>query len=327
MTENAKAILTTKSDMKYYAGIDLGGTFIKCGIVDSEGRLLKKSSVPTSGSYSDIAKAMADLAVSLAGELDVKLSGIGIGAPGTVDGKNGVILYSNNLHWNNVSLVSDIEKISGVPVAITNDANAAALGEYAFGAGKIYDNIIFITLGTGVGGGIIIDGKIYEGLGGAGAELGHMVISVGGEPCSCGRRGCLEAYASASALVRQAQKYMQEHKESLMNELCEGDPERMNGKVFFSAVKAKDAGACEVYDKYLDNLASGLVNFANIFRPDAIIIGGGISAEGKNLTDPLNERMEKEIYGGNDYAKVKLLTSDLANDAGLFGAAKLVMDK
>jgi len=322
---NTEAILTSRSEMKYYAGIDLGGTFVKCGIVDCSGRLLTKGSVATKGGYSDIARDMANLALKLAAEAGVELSGVGIGAPGMVDGKNGIILYSNNLNWHNVRLTEDISKITGVRASVTNDANAAALGEYAFGAGKKYDNIIFITLGTGVGGGIIIDGKIYEGLGGAGAELGHMAIEMDGEPCTCGRHGCLEAYASVSALMRQCKAYMREHPDTVLHELCGGDINAVNGKVFFEAVRRGDEGANAVYSKYLDYLACGLVDFANIFRPDIIILGGGISAEGELLTKPLRERMERSIFGGNDYARVELLTSGLANDAGLFGAAKLAM--
>ncbi len=322
---NCDAIMTTRGDVKYYAGLDLGGTFVKCGIVDSCGRLLKKGSAPTSGSYADIAKTMAELAMSLASDCGVELSGVGIGAPGMINGKEGVIIYSNNLGWNNVPLSGDIAKITGVKVSLTNDANSAALGECAFGAGKQYENIIFVTLGTGVGGGIIIDGKIYEGLGGAGAELGHMGIVMNGEQCTCGRRGCLEAYASASALVRQGKAYMKEHSDTVMHELCGGDIEKLDGRIFFAAVRQGDKGAQAVYDQYLDYLACGLVDYANIFRPDAIILGGGISAEGELLTKPLTERLNRDIYGGNDYAPVKILTSDLANDAGLFGAAKLAM--
>ncbi len=319
--------MKTRSELTYYAGLDLGGTFVKCGIFDSEGRLLKKASAETSGDYTTIANTMATLATELARACGVTLSGIGIGAPGTVDGKAGVVLYSNNLNWYNVPLSADIEAIAGVPAFMTNDANAAALGEYAYGAGRQYDNVIFVTLGTGVGGGIIIDGKIYEGLCGAGAELGHMGIEMNGELCSCGRRGCLEAYASTSALVRQAKRYMAEHKDTAMWALCNNDSEKMNGRVFFQAVRDGDLGAKAVYDRYLDYLASGLTSFANIFRPDAIILGGGISAEGTLLTEPLRERMDQDIFGGNDYATVQLLTSDLANDAGLFGAAKLAMTK
>ncbi len=317
--------LTAKGEIKYYAGLDLGGTFVKCGIVDSEGSLLKKGSAPTSGGYSDVAKTMAELAQGLAAECGVTLSGIGIGAPGMVNGKEGVILYSNNLNWHNVTLSGDIEKLTGVRVSMTNDANAAALGEYAFGSGKQYDSIVFVTLGTGVGGGIVIDGRLFEGLGGAGAELGHMSIEMNGETCTCGRRGCLEAYASASALVRQGKAYMRDHYDTVMHELCGGDIEKLDGKIFFAAVRQNDQGAINVYKKYLDYLASGLTNFANMFRPDAIILGGGISAEGELLTKPLTERLERDIFGGNGYATVKLLTSDLANDAGLFGAAKLAM--
>ncbi len=323
----AEVILTTRSTLKYYSGLDLGGTFVKCGIVDSEGRLLIKSSAKTSGDYQSIAKTMADLALDLAKEVGVTLSGIGIGAPGTVDGKNGIILYSNNLNWHNVPLKKDIEAVTGLPVFMTNDANAAALGEYAYGAGRQYENIIFITLGTGVGGGIVLGGKLYEGLGGAGAELGHMVISMGGEPCTCGNRGCLEAYASTTALVKQAKAYMTAHPDSMLHALCRENPEEMNGKVFFEAVRAGDEGANAVYSRYLDYLSSGLVSFANIFRPDAIILGGGISAEGSLLTEPLTERLNTHIFGGNSYAPVKICTSDLANDAGLFGAARLAMDK
>ncbi len=323
MEGEAEALLTTRSRLQYYAGLDLGGTFVKCGILDSCGRLLIKASAKTSGDYQNIAKTMASLALDLAKEAGVTLAGIGIGAPGTVDGKNGIILYSNNLNWHNLPLAKDIEAITGLPVSMTNDANAAALGEYAYGAGKQYQNIIFVTLGTGVGGGIVIDGKLYEGLDGAGAELGHMVIKMNGEQCTCGNRGCFEAYASASALVRHAKDYTRAHPDSLLFALCRGNAEEMNGKIFFEAVRAGDEGARTVYAQYLNYLFAGLVSFANIFRPDAIILGGGISAEGELLTKPLTERLNKKIFGGNDYATVKILTSDLANDAGIFGAAEL----
>ncbi len=325
LSGEAEAILTARSTLSYYAGLDLGGTFVKCGIVDSEGRLLAKSSVETDGDAHAIAETMADLALRLADTCEVTLSGVGIGAPGTVDGQNGVVLYSNNLNWHHVPLSAEIRQITGVPTVMTNDANAAALGEYAFGAGRQYDNVIFVTLGTGVGGGIIIHGRLYEGLCGAGAELGHTVIHMDGEPCTCGGRGCLEAYASASALVRQAKAYMQEHPDTVLHEMCGGDLEQMDGKLFFAAVRAGDAGAQEVYGRYLDYLSCGLISFANIFRPETIILGGGISAEGDLLTAPLGERLDCHIFGGNDHAHVRILTSELANDAGLFGAARLAM--
>ncbi len=324
---NAVAILTTQSDLRYYAGIDLGGTFIKCGIADSRGRLLSKGSTPTKKQYSHIAADMANLALRLAEEAGVTLSGIGIGAPGTVDGEAGMIRYSNNLGWKNVSLAEDIGAMTALPISMTNDANAAALGESAFGAGRNYKNMIFVTLGTGVGGGIVIDGKLYEGLGGAGAELGHMVIDPNGEMCTCGRRGCLEAYASTAALLRQAKEHMSAQTGTLLSALCKGDAERLDGKLFFEALKKQDPVAQTVFSDYLDRLSCGLINFANIFRPDAIILGGGISTEGELLTAPLAERMNRELFGGSTYAPVKLLCSRLSNDAGIYGAATLAMQK
>ncbi len=321
----AEIMLTNKSEEKYYAGIDLGGTFVKCGIVDNNGRLLRKGKVKTEGSYENVATTMAEIALRLAKDEGVQLSGIGVGCPGTIDGKKGVVLYSNNLGWKNVPLAKDISKITGVPVAITNDANAAALGESAFGAGKNYKDMILITLGTGVGSGIVIEDQLFEGNKGAGAELGHTVIKMNGERCTCGRKGCLEAYASASALVRQAQAYMENHKDSLLWDFCGGDISRVNGEVIFAAIKENDATAKKVFKKYISYLACGLTSIANAFRPEVIILGGGISAVGKVLTEPLQRRLSREVYGGQKNAPVKILTAILENDAGILGAAKLIM--
>lgn len=323
---NAEIILSSKSQIEYFAGLDLGGTFVKCGIVDSHGRMVINGKAETSGSYKMIAKCMSELALSLAKEAGVTLSAIGIGAPGTVDSMNGIIVYSNNLGWDNVPLAKDIERFSSLPVFVTNDANAAALGEFAYGSGRLYNNIIFVTLGTGVGGGIVIDGKLYEGQNGAGAELGHVTITDGGKKCTCGRCGCLEAYASAGALVRRAAEYATLHRNSLLFTLCNGDTDKLDGKTFFKALETGDDGAKEVFAEYIRYLSSGLVNFANIFRPDAVILGGGISAVGNVLTDPLNDIMNKEVFGGNRFAPVKVITSVLKNDAGTYGAARLAIE-
>ncbi len=321
---NAEIMLTDKGEQKYYAGIDLGGTFIKCGIVDSNGRLLKKDKATTAGGYSSVMQAMANLAIRLAQERKLVLSGIGIGCPGTVDSKRGVILYSNNLGWKDVPLARDIQALTGVPVAVTNDANAAALGEYAYGAGKNYQDMILITLGTGVGSGIVIDGKLFEGNKGAGAELGHSVIKMNGERCTCGRKGCLEAYASASALVRQAKACMQKDKATLLWQLCGGDIEKVDGKILFDAVRVEDKGAKRVFKKYVEYLACGLTNIANEFRPEVIVLGGGISAVGEVLTLPLQRKLLRNIFGGQKNAPVKILTAALENDAGVFGAVELI---
>ncbi len=232
----AEIILTTKSVSNYYIGIDLGGTFVKCGIVDEQGNILVKDKFPTGNGrpYSEIAADMADFAEQLISRAGLKKEDVraaGIGALGTIDSKNGVIVYSNNIRWENVPLCKEIEKRLGLPTYITNDANAAALGENFCGAGKDYESMVFITLGTGVGGGIIIDGKIFEGNKSAGAEIGHEVIRMGGEKCTCGRRGCFEAYASATALINQAKRAMQKDKESLLWKLCANDLEKVDGKL------------------------------------------------------------------------------------------------
>ncbi len=309
----------------YYAGIDLGGTFIKCGIVSESGVIVKSGKIATTGAYEEVVKSMSELALSLAQEVGVSLAGIGVGCPGTIDGKTGIVSYSNNLGWEQAPLGIDLQSMTGIPVAITNDANAAALGEAAFGAGKNYKDTVLITLGTGVGSGIVIDGKLFEGKKGAGAELGHTVIKMNGEPCTCGRKGCLEAYASARALVNQAKASMRKNKDTLLWELCEGDIEKMNGKLFFEGLKSKDKVAKRVYRRYLDYLACGLTNIANAFRPSAILLGGGISAVGETLTMPLQRRMAKQIFGGQRYAPVRIVKATLENDAGILGAAKLVM--
>lgn len=313
--------------MKYYAGIDLGGTFIKCGIVDEAGNLIVKDKISTGKErpYAEIAKDMANLAKRLADSAHVELTAVGIGSPGTVDSTNGVIVYSNNIAWKDVSLGEEVKKILNVPVVLTNDANAAALGESRQGAGKDYKNIVLITIGTGVGGGIVLDGKLYEGNRSAGAEIGHTVIRLNGEKCTCGRRGCFEAYASATALIRQTKQAMSSEPESLLWELCGGRQENADGKTAFDGMRAGDKTATKVVNDYIRYLAEGIVNFANIFRPEAVLLGGGVCAEGETLLNPLQKQVDKMLYGGTQYAPVKVLRASLGNDAGLYGAACLIM--
>ncbi len=319
-----KAIITEKSNASYYAGIDLGGTFIKCGIVDSEGRLIAKTKAPTNQDPQKAAEDMARMVTDLAERENIKLSGIGIGAPGTIDGDTGCVMYSNNLGWHNVNLAGIIGDITGLPVAITNDANAAALGEYAYSEARRYKNVVFVTLGTGVGSGIIIDGRLYEGYRGAGAEIGHTIIKVGGEKCTCGARGCLEAYASVTALMKQAKAKMRKDRSSLLWELCKGDEENLNGIIFFDAVRGGDKSAEAVLKKYLSYLSSGLISMANLLRPEAIIIGGGISAEGDLIIKPLQAILDKDLFGGSELSRVEVIAATLSNDAGIFGAARLL---
>ena len=318
--------------MNYFIGIDLGGTFVKCGIVDESGNILVKDKIPTGSGrpYAKIAADMAEFAERLivrAGLKKEDVKGVGIGAPGTIDSGHGVIVYSNNIRWENVPLCEEIEKRLGLPAYITNDANAAALGENFCGAGKDYENMVFITLGTGVGGGIVLDGKIFEGNKSAGAEIGHEVIRMGGEKCTCGRKGCFEAYASATALIRQTKRAMLKNKESLLWKLCGNDPEQVDGKTVFDAKDAGDRTAERVVKNYIRYLAEGVANLVNVFRPQAIVLGGGVCAQGDKLIRPLKRKVNALAYGGVKYAPVAIVTASLGNDAGLCGAARLAMLK
>ena len=312
--------------MSYYIGIDLGGTNIKGGVADETGNVLCKLSVPTEAEQG--ARHVAENIVALAkrlvkesGRKESEIKALGAAIPGMIDEKAGVVVYSNNLQWENVPIAKIIEDGTGYPVAIGNDANVAALGEAAFGAAKTVSDSVTVTLGTGVGSGIVIGGKIYGGGGGAGAEIGHTVIHEGGELCTCGRRGCLEAYASATALSRETRRAARENPDSALNR--KGVPnEKVSGRDAFF-YKDEDAAAHAVVEKYLDDLSAGLVNIANVFRPQMILLGGGVSAQGENLTVPLQKRMDRDIYGGKKGPATKIMIAALGNDAGFLGAVAL----
>ena len=313
---------------KYYIGIDLGGTFIKGGIVNENGEILLCDKTPTEVEKGDhgVAENIARLALDLLSRLGLTTSdveGLGIGSPGMIDSARGNVIYANNLGWENFMIGEELSSmLGGIPVKIGNDANVAALGEVKFGAARNYSSAIMITLGTGVGGGIVIDGKLVEGNLGAGAELGHTVIVHGGEQCSCGRRGCFEAYSSATALIRDTRRAMEAHPDSKMWEI--GSLDAVNGKTVFDYAPV-DAYAKEVLDSYIEHLACGLINYANIFRPEVILLGGGVCAQGDNLIKPLQAIMDKEIYAGDKGPRVPILIAELENSAGLLGAAALLM--
>lgn len=309
----------------YYIGIDLGGTNIAVGLVSEEGKIVGKKSVKTNAKrpFKDILKDMSDCVLSLLEELNVSLdevNSIGIGTPGSVDSKNGVLIYANNFaEKENIRMREIIQSYIDKPVYMTNDANAAALGEVVAGAAKGYKNVVVITLGTGVGGGIIINGQLYEGQYSAGAELGHIMLIHGGEQCSCGRKGCWEAYASATALIRQTKRAMELHPESYMNEIATLD--NVSGRTAFIAAKHGDFAGKAVVDKYTQYIAEGLVDIINIFRPEILIIGGGICNEGDYLLNPIREFLRKHSYGGDLHPEQKLAVAALGNDAGIIGAA------
>ena len=247
------------------------------------------------------------------------VAAVGIGCPGTIDKANGVVVYSNNIVMDHVPMAEEFRKYIDLPVYLENDANAAALGEYAvYGEGS--DSFIFMTLGTGVGGGIILNGKVWSGFNGAGAEIGHQTLVFGGEPCTCGRRGCLEAYASVTALINQTKAAMEAHPESLMNEYAARNG-KVNGRTSFECAKAGDPAAIAVRDRYIEYVAEGICSIVNILQPEILSIGGGISREGETLLAPI-----KEYFAHNDYnkhmKKTDIRIAKLFGDAGIVGAAK-----
>lgn len=294
--------------------------------VNADGSVLSESSVKTDLKDGDaLAECVAELVnrlISLSGLGVRAFEGVGVGCPGVIDSRNGTVVFAGNLRLKNFPLAKAAEALTGMPVRMTNDANAAALGEVRFGAGKAYGDAVMITLGTGVGGGVIIDGRLFEGYKSAGAELGHMVICEGGRQCTCGRRGCFEAYSSATALMKSTAEAMKNDKNSAM--WGKYTPETVTGKTAFEFA-ATDAAAKAVADEYVRYLACGLTNVINVFRPRAIILGGGVSEQGERLLKPVREIIEKEIFGGNGYAPVEVVKATLGNKAGAYGAASLFM--
>lgn len=312
----------------YKLGIDLGGTNIVAGVVDEHYNILatakRKTDLPRSADQ--ITDDLADVtfeAIKNAGLTPDDIDSYGIGTPGAVESETGNVPYSNNLGFYNVHLGKILKEKTGKDFYVENDANAAAYGEYIAGAGRGTKNFVAITLGTGVGGGIIIDGKIYSGSNGAGGELGHTVIQMGGPPCTCGRFGCWETYASATALVRQTKQAMMRYKNSRMWELCDGNIENVSGITAFKAKRLGDRVGTMVVDEYIRYVSVGIANVLDIFQPDVICIGGGISKEGEYLTDPINEYVEGENYARHMKIKTVIKTAELGNNAGVIGAAYL----
>ena len=312
---------------KYCFGIDVGGTFIKGAIVDSDGNINVSAKVPTESEKGRLhvsanIKTLCDNLLEKSGLNKSDITAIGMGVPGMIDSERGIVIESNNLRWQDFPIAKEVEKLVGLPVKIANDANAATLGECKFALNGKYKNIVFLTLGTGVGGGIVINGELYEGNRGAGAELGHSVIVMNGEPCTCGRRGCIEAYASATAIIRETKKAMTAHKDSKLWEI--GSLDAVNGKTAFDFSET-DVYAKEVVDNYISALACYITNIANEFRPEAVILGGGVCAQGDALITPLKEILKKDIFAGSTGPQVEILTAKLGNDAGCLGAAALVI--
>lgn len=316
--------------MKYYVGIDLGGTNIVAGVVDGDYNIIAKASTKTNcpRPEKEIAEDMAKMAVQAVENAKLTMDDIewiGIGTPGIANSATGIVERANNLGFINTPLVKYVKEFVGrndTPVYIENDANAAAYGEYVAGAAKGAKNAVCITLGTGVGAGIVIDGKIYAGSNFAGAEIGHTVIEVGGAPCTCGRKGCFEAYSSATGLIRMTKESMAENPDSIMNKMAE-ERGKVTARTSFDCMRAGDKYAKAVVDKYIKYLAAGITNTINTFQPDILCIGGGVCNEGDPLLLPVKAIVEEEDFANKSEKRTEIVIAKLGNDAGLIGAAFL----
>lgn len=310
-----------------YIGIDLGGTNIAAGIVTEDGKIIHKDSVPTRAEreYPEIVKDMAELALKVTADAGYSMDDIksvGIGSPGTCDAKNGVLIYANNLKFLNTPIRTEMQKYINKQIYLENDANVAALAEYY----TLRENMkcfVAITLGTGVGGGIIIDGKVFSGFNGAAGELGHTVIVKNGYPCTCGRKGCWESYASATALIRLTKQELALNPNSLMYKMVDGNLEKVSGKTAFKAAREGDASGLKVVNEYIENVAVGVANLINIFQPEKLVIGGGVCKEGDYLLNPIKEYCKREAYCNEGIVSSEISIAKLGNDAGIIGAAFL----
>ena len=314
----------------YRIGIDLGGTNIAVGIVNDEHKIVVKKTTPTLAKRppEEIVADMARVCLEACAELNVNIkdiANIGIASPGIANPVNGCVEYANNLPFLRfpiVQLLADGLGIDRSVIKIANDANAAAWGEAVAGAAKGSANSIMVTLGTGVGGGIIINNKILVGFNSAAGEIGHIVIEQDGAPCGCGRRGCWEAYSSATALIRMTKEAVEECKKSgRYTSMLKA--ERISGRTACDAMRAGDEVGTEVYNKYVKYLATGITNLVNIFQPEVISLGGGVSNEGQSLIDAITPLVRAEQYGGDVVALTQLRIATLGNDAGIIGAAAL----
>ena len=311
----------------YYIGIDLGGTNIAVGIVTKEGEIVKKTSVPARAErpfeeiFADMAACIARL-LNETGIPEGEIASIGIGTPGCIDTEKGMLVFAGNFKYGKMVNYRELmaKHYPNIPVYIGNDANVAALGEVRAGSAKGMRHAIMITLGTGVGGGIIINGEIYEGQASAAGELGHIVLVQHGEQCTCGRKGCWEAYASVTGLVRQTKAAMQANPDSIMNNT---PMDQVSGRTAFDAAKKGDKAALAVVDRYEEYIAEGLADMVNIFRPEVLIIGGGICKEGEYLLAPVRKYVGEKAFGAGLLPEQKIVAASLGNDAGLIGAALL----
>ena len=310
-----------------YAGIDVGGTGIQVGVVDETGHIIAKSSmvtevgVPYQEQIAGMARCVQE-AMNKAGLPMSELKSVGAGVPGLADQKTGMVAYCPNIHWTDVPFREEFQKHIDKPVFIDNDATVAGLAESVAGVSAGSDSSVFLTLGTGVGGGIVINGKVWNGAHGVGSEIGHMILEADGEPCNCGNNGCLERYCSATAIIRMAREQMDNHPDSLILSMAEGDKAKINAKIVFDAAREGDPTAVKVFRRYIRYLGQAIASIVNFLDPEVVVLGGGVSKAGAFLLDAVRAEVPKYVlYKTMPLARIEL--ARLGPDAGIIGAAML----
>lgn len=314
--------------MKYYLGVDLGGTNIAAGVVDENFRIIAKDSMPTAAgrAMESIIGDVIKIAKRAAAKAEISLrqfTSLGVGMPSCVNPKTHLLVHANNLDWKNVPIYDYFKPHIDLPLFIENDANCAVLGETLAGNAKNCENVVMLTLGTGVGGGIILNKRIYAGADMLGAELGHIKLVYNGLRCSCGQKGCLESYCSATALIEQTRESMKRDRTSLLWDMCHGSLQGLDGRMIFGAAANGDITAMNAVARYADYLAAGISTFITIFRPEVIILGGGIAEAGSALLDTLNRKVRAATFAAEEIGVPPVVKAALGNDAGIIGAALL----
>jgi glucokinase len=308
-------------------GIDVGGTHIAFGVVDGGGKFLAKRSIPTRAGrpFGEMVQEIVETAKLTAADAGIdpeKIRSIGIGVPSTIDPKTNRVVFANNLGWQDLDLIEEFKKHWNLPVFIENDADCAALAE-ALEDKVRGKNVLLITIGTGFGGAYIFGGKIFKGGDNSGFEPGHSILVHGGLPCTCGNKGCVEAYASVTALIGQTKTAMEANRDSLLWQECSGDLNKVDGRTAFDTAGKGDETARSVVQQFISYVALAIANLITLLRPELIIIGGGLSGEGDNLLRPLSEMAKDQIYAGDILGMPPIIQAKLGNDAGIIGAALL----
>jgi glucokinase len=313
-----------------YLGIDLGGTKIITAVVDGEGRIIARDYQETEaqGGPAAVVGQITEAATNVIAESGVNsagITGVGVAAPGPIDAESGVVTAPPNLPgWKDVPLKQLIQDQLGLPTALENDANAAALAEHRFGAGQGTKHMIYVTASTGIGGGFILDGELYAGATGAAGEIGHMTIIPHGPLCGCGNQGCLEALASGRAIAREARERVRQGAPGLIADLADGDLERISAKLVAEAADQGDTEAANILDEAMTYLGIGMANLVNLFNPELIVIGGGLTKMGERLFGPVRSIIDQRAFPASAQA-VRVAPAELGDDAGVLGAAAVAM--